>query len=226
MEKVIVFLRRHETETVGDFRKRYLGEHAKRVLAESGAVRYYANVVEDASDVLTPELFSTPYPGVDAVDELWFESGGVLALPALYDREKEVVEAYRVEERIMQYCPPRWPKGERSPWFKRINFLRRKEGISFEQFSAHWRDIHGPLALRIHNTVQYIQNLIVDSLTDRKAEWDGIVQLDFRSKDQFVNGLYAFPDSKQLMFEDIRKFTADTDKPRLSLILGEYVMRD
>jgi hypothetical protein len=52
------------------------------------------------------------------------------------------------------------------------------------------------------------------------------VQLDFRSKDQFVNGLYAFPDSKQLMFEDIRKFTADTDKPRLSLILGEYVMRD
>lgn len=224
MEKVMVFLKGPDSEDREHFRNRYLQEHTKRVLAETDAVRYHANVVEDAPDILTPELFSIPYPGVDAVDELWFQEEAVL--PAVYqDNGLSIVAAYRVDERVMQFCPPHWPLGERSPWFKRINFLRRKEILSRDAFSDHWRNIHGPLALKIHLTVQYIQNLIAESLTDEPAPWDGVVQLDFRSKDDFKNHFFPYPDSKAIMMEDVAKFTADTDKPRYSLILSEYVQR-
>lgn len=41
---------------------------------------------------------------------------------------------------------------------KLVGVLKRRDDLSLEQFSRHWLEVHGPLALRITRFYQYVQN--------------------------------------------------------------------
>lgn len=231
-KKYIVYLSRKDGEIDEAFRGRYLDEHVKKVLDYPGVEHYIANVSEDIPPILTPECgFGNPGSGVDAVDEIWLESAP--ALSVLYGDDFEVKGAYETEENIVMEYPGRadWPLGERSPMFKRLAFLKRKEDISHDEFVKYWVEKHGPLAKVLHaaGTDRYVQNIIDRTLVDddfSESQWDGIVQMHFDTPEHFANGFFAaVPNARKRMLDDVANFIASWGEKRPAFLFSEYVMR-
>lgn len=179
--------------------------------------------MEDIPNGMILDGFSTNM-GVDAVDELWCQKTEGL-LDRFYGNGSVAMWVYRVNERVMRDYHPTWPIGQHSPWFKRISFIRRADGMSREEFSNYWRDRHGPLALKTHGAVLYIQNLITDILTVESPQWDGIVHMNYWSLEAFLNGHYPCSEDREIIAADVAKFMSARRQDRLVLPLGEYIQK-
>jgi len=66
--------------------------------------------------------------------------------------------------------------------FRVVFAIHRKEGLSREQFAAHWLDRHAPLVRALPGLRSYTQCLVVGSAGLRSDEADGISILDFDSE--------------------------------------------
>lgn len=65
---------------------------------------------------------------------------------------------------------------------KRFVVLRRKPGMSVEEFRSYWRDVHGPLIGKIPGVKKYIQyHVRSEASDDAEAPIDGIAELWFES---------------------------------------------
>lgn len=60
---------------------------------------------------------------------------------------------------------------------KVIVLLRKKDGISSDDFRRHWRDVHGPIAMRMPGLKHYVQNHAAGD----DPPYDGIAELWFDS---------------------------------------------
>jgi uncharacterized protein (TIGR02118 family) len=93
----------------------------------------------------------------------------------------------------------------------RSGLIRNRDGVDFAAFSKHWRDVHGPLALRVEAMRAYQQNHILERLPAREGERlhrvDGISQLWFDN----VESMRVAMDSaeQRACIEDIRGFLSD-----------------
>jgi uncharacterized protein (TIGR02118 family) len=104
---------------------------------------------------------------------------------------------------------------------KLICFLRRKPGMSEEDFHQHWREVHGPLVQSTKSgqyALRYEQNHRTTGLPAGfgAADFDGCTIQWYRSVDDFIESSRA-PDYP-LIAEDMTKFL-DLDK--LTWILTE-----
>jgi uncharacterized protein (TIGR02118 family) len=96
----------------------------------------------------------------------------------------------------------------------RMGLLRKKAEWSTQQFNAHWRDKHGPLAARAPNLREYWQNLVTDRLQRgiefARGPWDfdGFSQLYF---DEMSQADHAFARSEVAaeLVADERRFLGD-----------------
>jgi uncharacterized protein (TIGR02118 family) len=105
---------------------------------------------------------------------------------------------------------------------KLICFLKRKPGMSPEEFHAYWRDHHGPLVASTRSgghVRRYEQNprALADYRRDGDdAGWDGVTEQWFDSVDEFYASLRE--DDYALIDEDTHRFL---DVPSLQFILTE-----
>ena len=93
---------------------------------------------------------------------------------------------------------------------KTLTFLRRKPGISKEEFLRHWLEIHGPLAARVVPGLRrYVQSHPVPGF---ESDIDGIVELWWDNVESF-NAYLAWrqTDDSKVLREDEEKFV-DTKK--------------
>ena len=61
---------------------------------------------------------------------------------------------------------------------KVIVLLKRKPGLSWEEFDRYWEERHGPLAAKlVPGTRRYVQNHIVRQPGDPEPLYDGIAEL-------------------------------------------------
>jgi uncharacterized protein (TIGR02118 family) len=65
---------------------------------------------------------------------------------------------------------------------KTIGLLTRRDGLTHEQFVAHWQGVHAPLALAVPGVRRYVQSHIVGERTRpdipaTDVEIDGIAEL-------------------------------------------------
>jgi uncharacterized protein (TIGR02118 family) len=93
---------------------------------------------------------------------------------------------------------------------KTLTFLRRKPGISKEEFLRHWLEIHGPLAARVVPGLRkYVQSHPVPGF---EADIDGIVELWWDDVESF-NAFLAWRQSEgsKVLREDEEKFV-DTSR--------------
>jgi len=65
---------------------------------------------------------------------------------------------------------------------KVLALLNRRDGISHDEFTRHWFDIHGPLALAVPGIRRYVQSHITETLTrpdiqETDVDVDGIAEL-------------------------------------------------
>ena len=74
---------------------------------------------------------------------------------------------------------------ENKPLLKRVSFIKRKTGMSFEQFKHEWWYVHGDFVRQFKGVRGYCQSLILDRVVNGKSvsydevPFDGIVELYF-----------------------------------------------
>lgn len=94
-----------------------------------------------------------------------------------------------------------------------INAMVHHPGLTHRQSDAHWRDLHGPLALRIHvGMADYVQLSAVATISG--TPYDGFALLGFDSDDDFRNRFYATPEGRAEVFADVSKFSDMAHSPR------------
>lgn len=89
---------------------------------------------------------------------------------------------------------------------KRLGILRRKDGITHEQFTEHWLQRHAALCMKLPGLRRYSINL-VDRSRFAHFDYDGFSELWFDSEEALVNSL-ASAEGKELL-ADLPNFAKD-----------------
>jgi len=90
---------------------------------------------------------------------------------------------------------------------KRISFLRRKAGLTEEQFFAHWTGPHADIVKQMPG-VRGLRFGRVQSWTPEEARWDGVGELWFDSKEAAL-AAFATEPYASLLAEDRPKFIGE-----------------
>lgn len=97
----------------------------------------------------------------------------------------------------------------------------RHADLTHRQSDDHWRDIHTPIALRVHTEMSFYTQLAVVH-TIRGPEWDGFAQCGFDSADDLRTKFYAGPEGQKEVERDVQKFANPKASPK-RLICDEFV---
>jgi uncharacterized protein (TIGR02118 family) len=108
---------------------------------------------------------------------------------------------------------------------KSIAVAHRKSGMTSEEFSRYWKDVHAPLTARvIPGMRKYVQNHLI-RLTGRENDIDGIVEMWWDDVDAFRNfNDWVATEAGKALRDDGDKFT-DMSKSKLWLV-EEHVIKD
>jgi len=166
-----------------------------------------------------------PAPGVDnsidGIAEIWWDDlksaedfkqwlfssdGG----KELIDDLKLIVDIedgfdFHAEEYVCKEQPARdiggLNQGAKVNAIKTFYVMKRKKGLSLEQFLKHWKEIHGPLFVskNIPGVSRYVQNHPVPGI---ESEVDGIAETwwdDLKSAEDFKRWLFSSEGGKELV---------------------------
>ena len=91
---------------------------------------------------------------------------------------------------------------------KRLGILRKKEGMSHDDFVNHWLNKHAALCVRLPGLRRYSVNL-VDRKRFPKFDYDGFSELWFDSEEALIASFNS-PEGKTLL-ADLPNFAGDID---------------
>jgi len=91
--------------------------------------------------------------------------------------------------------------------------LCRAPGMSHEAADAHWRDVHGPLALIHHGDMTEYVQLSVEE-TRSGATFDGFALCGFETPDDVRHRFYSTTEGPGAIAEDVRRFADVKRSPR------------
>ena len=114
--------------------------------------------------------------------------------------------------------------GKRTPGISMFFACWRNPDWSHEQFSAHWRDIHAPLAVEHHPGMEdYTQCELARAITPDARDYDGVAILQFDSIEDYQTRMFANAEGERIIGEDVARFG---DMARLDRVrMHEYVLR-
>lgn len=97
----------------------------------------------------------------------------------------------------------------------------RRRDLDHEASDAHWRDVHAPIALRVHSAMTFYTQL---SVVHRfhGPQWDGIAQCGFDSLDDLRLRFYSSPSGQKEVERDVVQFADPKRSPR-RLICDEFL---
>jgi hypothetical protein len=189
--------------------ERDLVEEVQRFVDDGGAARAAVNVraTGEEHDQLA-EIDNVRE--ASAMVELWDPSSLDRALAVGATAGAHLVAAFRVEEVVQKDYERTWGTGEVSPGVKLVCLIRRRPDLTPEAFSEHWRNGHGPLALeRQPGFWRYVQNHLLERLTDNTLGVDGIGQIHYRTVDDVLNRTFDSPEGYRLITEDMQRFLGE-----------------
>ncbi len=130
--------------------------------------------------------------------------------------------AYATTEHVHKdECAPA-PLGTRSPRVKMICPIRRRAGMSHEEFVDHWLNRHRPLALRHHpGLIRYVANVVDGVLSAETGELDGIGELYFSRPESLRDDLFDSPAGEEIIRGDMERFIGHTS----GYLATEYVQK-
>lgn len=91
---------------------------------------------------------------------------------------------------------------------KRLGILRKKEGLSHEEFVEHWLKRHAALCVKLPGLRRYSVNL-VERGRFPKFDYDGFSELWFDSEEA-LHAAFASPEGQTLL-ADLPNFAGDID---------------
>jgi len=235
MIKRIAFVCRNQSLSTDEFHARWRGPHAD-LFARNPAVKDH--VLRYEQNHRKPRDYDradTPYDGaiiqwfenMDSVREMrtdarWAEVQADAT--ALLDVDK-TLEIFTGEEQVVIAGPDVRP----DPLTKLVCGVRRKPGMSRDDFHKYWWEVHGPLnrdtpAVRQY-FIRYEQNHRLESDFERAdVDLEGVTCEWFESTRAFF-GMATDPASREVIAEDEQKFL-DFDNLTWSLTDAEEVIFD
>jgi uncharacterized protein (TIGR02118 family) len=118
-----------------------------------------------------------------------------------------LVGAYRVEQLVRLDYERTWGDRVPSPGVSLICLVRRRPDLVWQAYSSHWRDNHGPLALRRQPGFwRYVQNHVLQHLTPTTPDFDGIGELHFRTAQAVFTEMFDSPQGQSEIMEDTLRF--------------------
>ncbi|HXY91288.1 MAG TPA: EthD domain-containing protein [Acidimicrobiia bacterium] len=190
----------------GEAFERELLEEVTRLVDSGGAQRAAIDVRVGGDERALLQDVDTARDA-SALVSLWEPVSSDTALKLALPPDSRLVGAYRVDEVVQRDYDRTWPTGVRSPGVKLVCFVRRRPDLSPEAYSRHWRERHGPLALAHQPGFwHYVQNHVVERLTDETPDYDGIGELHFRSAPEVQTGMFDTEEGQRLIWEDTERF--------------------
>jgi hypothetical protein len=114
------------------------------------------------------------------------------------------VSGYEVEEAYPVAYDKAWSDGEPTPSPILLTMLRKKPGISDDDFFKRWHDGHTPLSLVIHPLWYYQRNVIREPVTDGADPSDGIVLEACRTRGDLLNPARFFGGALKMLPNMVR----------------------
>jgi hypothetical protein len=114
------------------------------------------------------------------------------------------VDAYEVEEAYPVAYERDWSIGAPTPSPILLTMLRKKRGITEDDYIRRWHDGHTPLSLKIHPLWYYQRNVVRKHLTEGGEPWDGIVLEACRTRGDLLNPLRFFGGALKMLPNMIR----------------------
>lgn len=113
---------------------------------------------------------------------------------------------------------------------KTVMILRRKAGMSRDEFRAHYEQVHAPLTLECLPGVAGYRRLFVNSGAspfghpDAALDFDVVTEMTFASRDAYENAMLAMRDERaaRLLQED-QALLFDTQAPNRRFFATECV---
>jgi hypothetical protein len=122
------------------------------------------------------------------------------------------VSGYEVEEAYPVAYDRSWDDGEPTPSPILLTMLRRKRGVSTDEYIRRWHEGHTPLSLEVHPLWYYQRNVIGKPITDRAEPSDGIVleacptRADLLNPTRFFGGTLKMVPNMLRVAKDIQGF--------------------
>lgn len=158
-----------------------------------------------------------------AMVELYAPTEGGDAFGVALPDGVRVVGAYAVDEVVQKDYERTWGANEPSPGVKLLCSISSRPGMTHDDFLAHWRNNHGPLAVKHQPGFwHYVQNHIQEPLGEQTPFLDGIGALHFREASDIFTGMYDSDEGQRLIVEDTERFL-DNDR-NMVLPTTEYLV--
>jgi hypothetical protein len=97
------------------------------------------------------------------------------------------VSGYEVDEAYPVAYDRVWKDGEPTPSPILLTMLRKKAGVTSDEYIRRWHGGHTPLSLQIHPLWYYQRNVIHKAVTDGADPSDGIVLEACRTRGDLLN---------------------------------------
>lgn len=115
--------------------------------------------------------------------------------------------SYRVDYRRILGGAHEGAAGARTKGFAMVSPVHRSPKMSHDEFDAHWRDNHAPLARKHHVGMwRYHQCPIAAVLTDGADSFDGIAFLYFESVEDYTERLFDDDAGRRIIMDDTKRF--------------------
>ncbi len=193
-----------------------LGNALRSALRESATTRLQLNL-DDANipeTVLRLQHFDEP---LTSIVSIWTEGSPHDVLSILRPCARRI-GGWAVEER-QPLVPPEVADGQRMDALSQVAFLRKPAEMPYDDWIAHWHGPHTRVAIETQATFGYVQNRVLEKLTEDTPDVDAIVEELFPS--QAMRDIHAFygsdGDQAELdrrlttLMESVGKMGADRD---------------
>jgi hypothetical protein len=232
MMKLMFDLYRREGLSHAEFVDYYTTVHAPLAVECHPLLRRYAVHPTHPTDALFSAASGrepTPFK-CDGVTSWWFENAEDFndrkRLFASAEAQKRVeadekkcfsrLNGYFVDEYVHWDYERDWPDRTTSPGIKMIYLVKRKAGLTREEFRKRYLE-HAAVAREHHPGIwRYVQNFVTGDVTQAAPEIDAIAELHFRSEDDFHNKFYRDKKSPRVIAEDVDRFMVAGDATALT----------
>lgn len=178
MEKIIYALWKPDQVDADAFNTQLLENTGPALCGQALSVRL--NIQDEfVSGGTSPRAKSTD-PQMDAIIQLWVDSANDAqraSIDAIITQACSRFEAWLVSESTPlknTTYPPQ--KGQRTEGFSQMVFLRRPDGMVWDEWRKHWHDTHTKVAVETQSNFEYHQNLVTRRLTDSSGSYAAIVE--------------------------------------------------
>lgn len=109
---------------------------------------------------------------------------------------------------------------------KIIALLKRKEGLSREEFSRYWADRHGPLIVRVYPQIRrYVQNHLVVPPGGPEPPYDGVAEVWFDSLEDWQETARFYASEEGRVIRDDEDKFMDNTKMVVLLVREEKLIK-